>query len=53
MSSVKTTSSAVNASPSDHLTPSRRVTESSVPSPFQEYSVPSSGSAYSSRTWLK
>lgn len=43
MVKVKTTSSASNASPSVHFTPSRRVTASVVPSSFHEYSVPRSG----------
>jgi hypothetical protein len=44
ISKVKTTSSAVKASPSDQVASSRRVTSSCVPSAFQVYSLPSRGS---------
>ncbi len=40
---VNSTSFAVNGSPSLQVTPSRRVTDSSVPSSFHDCSVPSSG----------
>src|SRR5690348_18180396 len=40
---VNSTSAAVNFSPSDHFTPSRKVTDSLVPSAFHEYSVASRG----------
>src|SRR3954451_5267808 len=43
MLNVKTTSSAVNGLPSDHVTFLRRVTSSWVPASFQAYLVPSSG----------
>src|SRR5699024_8217214 len=47
---VKTTSSASNASPSVHLTPSRRATVNTVPSSFHSNSVASHGSGISTST---